>query len=130
MTTATVSQANARGSPPALKAAQAAMQLPEVHEMLRKLSAHGLGIFMPHMHDERTGEFQPLADHVMQVESGLEVSFQPSREIATQPARFLPVAWVWRDGMSMPASACEMVQDEDAPDDALPLVKYKMATRN
>ena len=130
MATATVSQANARGLPPALTTAQAAMQLPEEHEMLRRLSADGLGIFMPHMHDGRTGEFQPLADQAMQVESGLEVSFQPIREIATQPARFLPVAWVWRDGMSMPASVCEMVQDEDAPDDAQPVVKHKMATRN
>jgi len=130
MTTATVSQGNARGLPPALRTAQTAMQLCEVHEMLRRLSAHGLGIFMPHMHDERTGEFQSLPDHVTQVESGLEVSFQPTKEIATQPARFLPVAWVWRDGMSMPASVCEMVQDEGAPDDAQPLVKHKMATRN
>ena len=130
MTTATVSQGNARGLPPALRAAQAAMQLPEVRVMLRRLSAHGLGIYMPHMHDERTGEFQPLAEHVMQVESGLEVSFQPKSEITKQTARFLPVAWVWRDGMSMPASACEMVRDEDAPDDAQPFVKHKMATRN
>ena len=130
MTTAIFSQGNTRGLPPALRTAQAAMQLSEVREILRTLSAHGLGIFMPHMHKELTGEFQPLPDDVMQVESGLEVSFQPTKDIATQQARFLPVAWVWRDGMSMPASVCEMVQDEDAQDDAQPFVKHKMATRN
>ena len=39
MTTAGVSRARAYGLPPALKAAQAAMQLPEVQGMLRRLSA-------------------------------------------------------------------------------------------
>ena len=130
MTTAAASQPNALGLPPALRAAQAAMQSADVQEMLRRLSAHGLGICMPHMHDENTGEFQPLARQLMQVESGLEVSFQPAAEIATQAGRFLPVAWVWRDGMSMPSAVCEMVRDEDAQDDKEPPVKHKMPTRN
>jgi hypothetical protein len=130
MTTATVSQGNARGLPPALRTAQAAIQLPEVQEMLRRLSAHGLGIFMPHIHDENSGEFQPLPDQLMQVEAGLEVSFQPAAEITKHAGRFLPVAWVWRDGISMPSSVCEMVQDEEAPDGEEPPVKHKMPTRN
>ena len=130
MTTATASQRNALGLPPALRTAQAAMQSGEVQEMLRRLSAHGLGIFMPHMHDENTGEFQPLARQLMQVESGLEVSFQPTSEITTQAGRFLPVAWVWRDGMSMPSTVCEMVQGKDAQDDGEPPVKHKMPPRN
>ncbi|MEP6876983.1 MAG: hypothetical protein ABI887_21695 [Burkholderiales bacterium] len=130
MTTATATQRNTRGLPPALRTSQAAIQSAEVQEMLRRLSAHGLGICMPHMHDENTGEFQPLARQFMQVESGLEVSFQPTAGIATHAGRFLPVAWVWRDGMSMPSAVCEMVQDEDAPDDEEPPVKHKMPTRN
>ena len=130
MTTATASQRNALGLPPALRTAQAAMQSAEVQEMLRRLSTHGLGICMPHMHDANTGEFQPLGRQLMQVESGLEVSFQPTAEIAAQAGRFLPVAWVWRDGMTMPSTVCEMVQDEDAPDDEEPPVKHKMPTRN
>ena len=65
MTTATASQRNALGLPPALRTAQAAMQSGEVQEMLRRLSADGLGIFIPHMHDENTGEFQPLARQLM-----------------------------------------------------------------
>ena len=130
MTTASASPRNAPGLPPALRTAQAAMQSAEVQEMLRRLSTHGLGICMPHMHDENTGEFQALHDQLVQVESGLAVSFQPTAEIAAQAGRFLPVAWVWRDGMSMPSAVCEMVRDEDAPDDKEPPVKHKMPTRN
>ena len=130
MTTATASQRNPLGLPPALRTAQAAMQSPDVQEMLRRLSTHGLGICMPHMHDEKTGEFQPLPDQLMQVEAGLAVSFQPTAEVTKQEGRFLPVAWVWRDGMSMPSAACEMVQDEDAHDDEERPVKHKMPTPN
>ena len=130
MTTATASPRNALRLPPALRAAQAAMQSAEVQEMLRRLSAHGLGICMPHMHDANTGEFQPLACQLVQVEAGLAVSFQPTAEIATQADRYLPVAWVWRDGVSMPSAVCEMVRDEDGPDEDETPVKHKMPTRN
>ena len=130
MTTATASQRNALSLPSAVITAQAAMQSAEVQEMLCRLSAYGLGICMPHMHDEATGEFQPLPDEIMQVEAGLEVSFQPTAEIARQAGRFLPVAWVWRYGVSMPSAVCEMVQNEDGPNDEMPTVKHKMPTRN
>lgn len=112
MTVANVAQASGRSLPPALRAAQAAIHLPEVQEMLRRLSDFKLGIFMPHMHDEATGEFQPLVDNLMQVESGLEVSFQPPVDIANQPGRFLPVGWSWRAGAAAPVAACEMVWEE------------------
>ncbi len=114
MTIANVSQGNSRDLPQALRTAQEAIHLPEVQAMLRRLSEYQLGIFMPHRHDERTGEFQTLPDDVMQVESGLEVSFQPAAEIANQTDRFLPVGWIWRAGASTPAAACEMVSDESA----------------
>ena len=130
MTTPTASQRNALGLPPALKTAQAAMQSAEVQEMLRRLSTHGLGICMPHMHDENTGEFQPLPDLLMQVEAGLEVRFRATAEIETQAGHFLPVAWVWRDGMSMPSAVCEMVRAEVTSDDEEPTVKHKMPARN
>ena len=125
MTIANVSQGSARGLPPALRTAQAAIHLPEVQEMLRRLSEYKLGIFMPHMHDENTGEFRPLPDEVMQVESGLEVSFQPTAEIADQTDRFLPVGWFWRSGASAPVAACEMVSEE-RPGDTERYVKHKM----
>ena len=125
MMTANISPVSARGLPPALRTAQAAIHLPEVQEMLRRLSEYKLGIFMPHMHDEQTGEFHPLPDEVMQVESGLEVSFQPTQEIANQTDRFLPVGWFWRAGAAIPVAACEMV-GEEGPGDTERRVKHKM----
>ena len=112
MTIANFSQGSACGLPQALKTAQEAIHLPEVQEMLRRLSEYKLGIFMPHMHDELTGEFQPLPGEVMQVESGLEVSFQSTEEIANQTDRFLPVGWFWRAGASTPSAVCEMAWEE------------------
>ena len=112
MTITNVSQGSVRGLPQAFRIAQEAIHLPEVQEMLRRLSEYKLGIFMPHMHDAQTGEFQPLPDEVIQVESGLEVSFHPTKEIANQTDRFLPVGWVWRAGASAPLAVCEMVRDE------------------
>ena len=129
MTTATISQASAIDLPNALRRAQAAIHIPEVQEMLRRLSEYKLGIFMPHMHDEKTGEFKVLPDEVMQVESGLEVTFQRTEEIASQPDRFLPVGWVWRAGAASPASVCEMVWDEEQGDSKR-AVKHKMVKGN
>lgn len=128
MTTATISQGMARGLPPALRATQQAIHLPEVQKMLRSLSEYGLGICVPHKHDEQTGEFQPLPGKLMQVESGLEVSFRPTAEISKHSDRFLPVAWIWRDGAQMPSAVCEMVQTV-GPDDE-ERVKHKMPARN
>jgi hypothetical protein len=128
MTTATVSTSKAFRLPQPLRAAQEAIQFPEVQEMLRRLSAHGLGIFMPHMHDEQTGEFEPLPDQVMQVESGLEVSFRPMQDIERQSERFLPVGWFWRAGEPVPLTACEMVQS-DSPSAGEPPIKHKMPQR-
>jgi hypothetical protein len=130
MTTAFATQQNTRGLPPALRTAQAAMQSAEVREMLHRLSKHGLGICMPHMHEEITGDFKLIPDELVQVEAGLEVSFQPTSEVSKQAGRFLPVAWVWRDGMSMPSAVCEMVQDEDASEDDERTAKHKMPPPN
>ena len=129
MTIANVSKRNASGLPPALRAAQEAIHLPEVQEMLRRLSAYRLGIFMPHLHDEQTGEFRPLPEDVMQVESGLEVSFQPAHEIARRSDHFLPVGWFWRAGASTPVAVCEMLRDE-GPGDTERHDKHKMANGN
>ena len=125
MTIANVSEGNVGRLPHALRTAQEAIHLPEVQEMLRRLSEYRLGIFMPHMHDEQTGEFRPLPDEVMQVESGLEVSFQPAEEIANQTDRFLPVGWFWRDGASTPLAVCEMVREE-IPGNSDRYEKHKM----
>ena len=129
MTVANISQINSYDLPQALRAAQDAMHLPEVQEMLERLSKYQLGIFMPHMHDEKTGGFQPLADDVMQVESGLQVSFKPTEEIANQRDRFLPVAWFWRAGATSIAAACEMVWVQ-SPDETERRGKHKMINEN
>lgn len=92
--------------------------------MLQRLSAYGLGVFMPHMHDPITGRFQPLGDELMQVESGLEVSFQPLDKVANHAGRYLPVGWCWRAGEASPVAACEMASPTD--DDALGDVQHKM----
>jgi len=87
--------------PPELRMAQDAMNLPDVQDMLKKLSAYNLGIYMPHMHDDASGAFQPLPAGMSQVEDGLQVSFREDDEIAPQPdVSFLPVGWFWRDGAS------------------------------
>lgn len=125
MTTTNVSEPSFLGMPPALRRAQAAMQLPEVQAMLRRLSEFDLGIFLPHRHDEQTGDFQPLPDDVMQVESGCKVSFRNRDEITLQTDRFLPVAWRWRAGALTIASACEMVTEEGTGG-AGKLTKHKM----
>ena len=129
MTVANISQINSYDLPQSLRAAQDAMHLPEVQEMLERLSKYKLGIFMPHMHDEKTGGFQPLADDVMQVESGLQVSFKPTEEIANQRDRFLPVAWLWRAGATSVSAACEMVWVQ-SPDEAERRGKHKMIKEN
>ena len=125
MTIATVSQGNICSLPTELRTAQDAIHFPEVQHMLRRLSKYRLGIFMPHMHDETTGQFQSLPDQIMQVESGLEVSFHASEEIATQTDRFLPVGWFWRNGEATSVAACEMVQ-RDALGEKGGYVKHKM----
>ena len=125
MTAANDFRSTANGLPLRLQTGQAAIHLPEVQAMLRKLSAYELGIFMPHRHDERTAEFQPLPDDVVQVESGLQVSFQPLTEIATRADRFLPVGWLWRAGAPTVAAACEMVS-QAGPGAAERPIKHKM----
>jgi hypothetical protein len=104
MTVSSVSQGRADIQlPEELKTAQEAIYLPEVQEMLKKLSGYNLGIYMPHMHDERTGEFQPLPAGITQVEDSLQVSFRAADEVEQQSAAaFVPVAWFWRNGVSTP----------------------------
>jgi len=125
MTAANILQAGTYEMPPALKRAQAAIHLPEVQAMLRRLSEYDLGIVMPHQHDEKTGDFQPLPDDLMQVESGRKVSFQRKEQIESQADRYLAVSWRWQAGAVAPASACEMVR-EDGPEGADQRVKHKM----
>ena len=124
MMTATVSREFGHGLPSDLKIAQAAIQLPDVQEMLRRLSQYKLGIFMPHMHAEQTGEFEVLPDGLVQVESGLEVSFLDSKEVEQGKAQFMPVGWLWRGGKLTTSAVCEMVFQDGSSDTET--VKHKM----
>ena len=125
MTALNVLQPSFLDMPPALRRAQTSMQLPEVQAMLHRLSKFDLGIFMPHQHDEKTGDFQPLPDDILQVESGGKVSFQNREEITHQTERFMPVAWRWSDGALATAAVCEMVTEEGAEGSGK-LTKHKM----
>ncbi len=116
MTISNISQAGIKGLPSALISAQEAINLPEVQSMLKRLSEFQLGIFMPHRHDEKTGAFQLLGDDLVQVESGLEVSFKLAKEITLQSDSFLPVGWFWRTEQAAPIAVCEMVSNESAID--------------
>ncbi len=129
MTITNVSRENPSGLPQELRTAQEAIQLPEVQEMLRRLAEYRLGIFMPHTHEEHSGEFQPLPDDVIQVESDLAVSFWPTEEIANHANRFIPTGWLWRAGASEPVAACEMVRQQGADGTELD-EKHKMKKGN
>ena len=129
MTIANVSQGTIFGLPQALRTAQEAIQLPEVQQMLRRLAEYKLGIFMPHMHDDQTGEFKSLPDELTQVESGLEVSFLPTDEIENQTDRFFPVGWLWCAGALTSSAVCEMVWDKK-PGDTEGHPKHKMLEGN
>jgi hypothetical protein len=97
MEVATVTRDEFGGLPEPLVLAQKSIHLPEVQEMLKRLSAYNLGICMPHMHNDETGGFEALPDDVVQVEDAMKVTFQP-REPASAGEFSLPVGWVWREG--------------------------------
>ncbi|MEZ4618222.1 MAG: hypothetical protein R2867_22285 [Caldilineaceae bacterium] len=77
---------------PILARAQEALDHPEVIEILEKLSAYGLGVFVPHIHDEH-GALQPLPDGYLQVEQKLQVSFHHKDEVKIEGK--VAVGWVW-----------------------------------
>ena len=79
--------------PEELQRAQAAINLPEVREMLARLAKYNLGVCMPHMHAGESGAFQVLPHDTVQMESNLEVTFLPRGE--AQALTAVPVAWRW-----------------------------------
>lgn len=106
MSVANVSRTRPSNLPKELQIAQNAIDLPEVKEMLKKLSQYNLGIYMPHMHDEETGAFHPLPPGITQVEDGLEVSFRPNEECRDQGnTSYVSVGWFLHP--DMPADAAQ-----------------------
>jgi hypothetical protein len=111
----TITERQAATLPKELRAAQEAIQLPEVQEMMRKLSVYNLGVFMPHMHDDRGG-FQPSSDKYVQVEKGLRVSFAPTEEIEKEEERYIPTGWVWNENLPTPMAVCRSTCEVRPPD--------------
>jgi hypothetical protein len=106
MSAANISRNPVGQLPKELQIAQSAIELPEVKEMLKKLSQHNLGIYMPHMHDEESGAFKPLPPGITQVEDGLEVSFRPLNECVDQGGNsYIPTGWFLHP--EMPADAAQ-----------------------
>lgn len=88
--------------PTEIQTAIEAVNLPEIQEMLKKLSKYNLGICVPHKHGEITGGFEGLPPNEIQMENNLEVSFMDISEISKIQA--VPVAWRWQeDGINASA---------------------------
>lgn len=87
-----------------IKAAQEAVNDEEVQQAARTLAKYGLGICIPHMHDEKTGELLPLPTGMISCEQDLKVSF---KDIAHLDRGMVPVAWRWGNrGFEVCASCC------------------------
>lgn len=83
------------------KAAEA-VNKPEVQSIIKELSKHGLGVFIPHAHT--ADGFVPLPNDTVQLESNLSVSFvkQDDSRLDTASA----VGWVWDASKARVAAAC------------------------
>jgi hypothetical protein len=110
-----ITERQAATLPKELKTAQEAIELPEVQEMMRKLSVYNLGVFMPHMHGDR-GRFQPSSENFVQVEKGLRVSFAPTEEIEKEKDRYIPTGWVWNANLPTPMAVCRSTCEVRPPD--------------
>jgi len=64
---------------------------PDVQEMMRRLAQYGLGVCLPHAHDD--DDLLPLPPGLVQYEEELHVSFVP--EDSPEAVTALPVSWMW-----------------------------------
>lgn len=71
---------------------------PEVQDLIKKLSEHGLAVCVPHMHRDEDGSFVPLPEDTVQSESDLKVSFVKR---AALDQHDIPVAWRWNEGLEV-----------------------------
>lgn len=78
---------------PQIMAAVESVNLPEVANLIKELAQFGLGVTVPHMHQENSPfEFDPLPSGMVQKEDDQVVSFVPSTEATNHD---LPVSWRW-----------------------------------
>lgn len=78
--------------PTPIKRAKDAIDLPEVQEVLRILDEYGLGIILPHMHDEN-GYMVPLPKGVISFEDRLQITFHSEDAPEVYPGK--AVGWRW-----------------------------------
>ncbi|MAZ40940.1 hypothetical protein CL654_02390 [bacterium] len=89
---------------PEIKRGLEAVQTPEVQELMKSLSEHGLAVALPHLHGE-DGNFMPLPKGTVSFESGLKVSFVQEGSDRLESA--IPVMWRW-DGETQAVGNCAM----------------------
>ena len=78
---------------PEIQRARASIDLPEVREMMKRLSAYNLGVCIPHMHRPDM-DFAALPADTVQVEENGYVTWVRRSEMSARRAS-VPVAWRW-----------------------------------
>jgi hypothetical protein len=79
------------GIHPEIRGAVQSVNLPEVQEIMKRLSDFGLGIMVPHAHAD-DNSFIPLDKDMVQVEDDHQVSFRHKDAVTKD---FTPVGWRW-----------------------------------
>jgi len=80
------------GYPKMVEEAVTAISLPEVQQMIKRLSDFGLGVMLPHMHIDGEG-LQPIPYDTIQMEDNLVVSFVKNDDKRLEGG--YPVGWRW-----------------------------------
>lgn len=109
MTTLNAEAAKNPALPQELRTALAAVDLPEVQEMIRKLKQYNMGVVALHGHDDETGHFTPFPDGKMQVESDLKVTFEDKQSVLDRIDDYIPVGWQWEDDGTKAMAVCNTV---------------------
>jgi hypothetical protein len=73
-----------------------------IEAIAKELSQYGLGIFVPHAHDEN-GNIVPLPEGIVLHESGLKVRFIPQGNV---PLDSVAVGWRWDNGALIACAHC------------------------
>lgn len=94
---------------PDIKQGLDAINLPEVQELVRRLSDYGLAVALPHTHGDK-GNFLPLPKDQVAYESNLLMSFLRNDNPVLEFA--IPVMWRWNDGTKVVAQCalCDFYQ--------------------
>jgi hypothetical protein len=79
-----------------VQAAKEAVETPELVEILKRLAAHGLGVFVPHVHTP-DGHFAPLPSGTVALETNLHVYFVNATDSCLADA--VAVGWVWDESI-------------------------------